>query len=709
MPNPFNQALQDIIQRDVNTLKGNPSDTTLRTKILKNQVALTGSQLGIDGKEAGNVIKAYTAAYAVTQKIDPNQLLQTLTKEEQNIINYSASNPTLYGVSLTTANQIAGYLGLGSGVLLTAAIAVFAVALFTIGPEAAATIAAGEGVVATIGSLVGSPLIATGGFLFLLSQFLGHLSSGIPMMTKQLIDNGSIGPGLRITALKQAEELQQKAQGTDSPGPFTSAQFSDYTKAIESAGIASIKDPKTGSIVPYSRAVLAQAIIYLYGQEIVHGAKSTYTSVKTALSPYLLTTKSTGSTAAPGSSSSAASSGSGSKGTTTVSVAKVFTGIVSSGVVSSDLSFTPRPDDLIESVEELKTAASNNLAPYLAALPGKIVYEVKIVSSIVTKDGFKQTGTTQKIQTGTYQNGLPKYKTVTNKFATLILYAITDKGSRAKLATIVLGPTDSTKLTVTQNDISAIETQLPALVTTTNINDITGIKTNVPITTVPVDVPGVQNVPMATSAQVDTDPTHKFDKYTGKLNPYYVAPTTPAVYNKAPESITIADLMAAGFTAEQANRLIGGDNHDNGPNYVAHYGGLQNAADALHYTPAVINTPVSAPSTINTAGAYQIEKSNTPSGTELIYYPPGTPVNTALKAPGAPAASSTIPTASIIGPVKNGSTATTLSAWYTANGQALPSVSARAATYQSLGLGQASFYTGTAEQNTKLLAALKAK
>jgi len=81
----------------------------------------------------------------------------------------------------------------------------------------------------------------------------------------------------------------------------------------------------------------------------------------------------------------------------------------------------------------LKQAAANNLAPYLQALLGKIVYEVKVVSSIITKDGFKQTGTTQRIQTGTFANGTPKYKTVTNKFATLIVYAITDKGSRARL------------------------------------------------------------------------------------------------------------------------------------------------------------------------------------------------------------------------------------------------------------------------------------
>jgi hypothetical protein len=61
------------------------------------------------------------------------------------------------------------------------------------------------------------------------------------------------------------------------------------------------------------------------------------------------------------------------------------------------------------------------------------------------------------------------------------------------------------------------------------------------------------------------------------------------------------------------------------------------------------------------------------------------------------------------GTAKSGSSASTLFEWYQAQGQALPSVTTRAKLYQSLGLGQASFYTGTAEQNTKLLNALKAQ
>lgn len=261
--------------------------------------------------------------------------------------------------------------------------------------------------------------------------------------------------------------------------------------------------------------------------------------------------------------------------TTNPPINRVFTGIVSQGVVGKGLVFTPRPDDIIESVEELKQAAANNLTPYLNALLGKIVYEVKVVSSIITKEGFKQSGTTQQIQNGAYSNGTPKYKTVTNKFATLTVYALTDKGSRAKLTTIVLGPTNSAKLRVATDDLRVVESELPGLVTTTDINAITGIETAATVTVSTPAASGGASIP---------------------------APVT--------------------------------------------------GSSATSATPVSTQAPV-----MNIAG------------------------NNAL----------------------------TLFDWYQAQGQKLPNVATRSELYAELGLGQASYYTGTAEQNTKLLNALKLK
>lgn len=274
---------------------------------------------------------------------------------------------------------------------------------------------------------------------------------------------------------------------------------------------------------------------------------------------------------------------------------KVFTGVVSQGVVGRGLAFEPRPDDLIESLAELKQAAANNLTPYLQSLLSKIVYEIKIVSSYVAKDGTTQRGITQQVRNGSYQDGRPKYKTVTNKFATLNVYAVSDKGVRTKLTTIVLGPTNSAKLTVNINDIAELESQLPAMVTTSDINEIAGIETTNSVTvTTPTTSVAAITAPPRNSEGIPTNAT--------KIN----------AENDAPEGWNV-----------------------------------QRVASGLY------TWPTDAPQSLAEQQAR------------------------------------------------------TLSEWYAARGQKLPSVSDRAIQYQTLGLGPASYYVGSAEQNTRLLAALK--
>ncbi len=125
----------DFIQDDANTLSLNPNNVPLRTKILTAQVNYTAGQLNISTKEAGNVVKSYTAAYAQTKGIDPKALLDSISTEEQNILNYSKSNPTVYGMSLSTANNIASYFAAGSGFLTLVSMGIIIFGLFTVGPE----------------------------------------------------------------------------------------------------------------------------------------------------------------------------------------------------------------------------------------------------------------------------------------------------------------------------------------------------------------------------------------------------------------------------------------------------------------------------------------------------------------------------------------------------------------------------------------------
>ncbi|MBU6430898.1 MAG: hypothetical protein KGJ58_01700 [Patescibacteria group bacterium] len=636
MPKKANPLLLSQIQADTDKLKNDPTNVDLRTSILNQQVNMTADQLEISKQEAGRVVKTFTTAYAKAKGLDPKEIMDALTVEEQKILDYSADNPKLYGVDLITANKIAGYLGLGSGVLLTAAIVVFSIALFTVGWEVAAGIAAAEGVVATIGAALGSPLVATGGFLFLLSQYLGHLSNSIPQTTKQMIDNGSIGPGLRITAIKQAEETRAKIGGTLSPGSFTGSQFSDYAAALEANGVSGFNDPCKLQSVPYSRTNLADLVKCIYGKTTLAGKPATVTKLIQQLAPYIITTKTSTNNLAK----IAVSAGS----ETSAPQVKVFTGIVSQGTLGEGLTFTPRQDDIIESIDELQNAAQNNLAPFLAALPSKVVYEVKIVSSVTTKDGFRQTGQAQKVLSGYATDGTPRYKTVINKFATLTIYLLTEKGARTKISTIVLGPTDAVKFQPTQNHLTMLEKNIQTSVVTNSVSEIKTIQTVAPIT-----------------IQAPTVPPPAIPLPTPPPPAVSVAPSpisVPTVLSpvSAPVSTTnLADLKAR---LDQANNY-----YRTGLNPLpgtVGQGYNEMVAAQKAYDEALAKTPQPA---ITTTSNQDIAKQK----------------------------------------------ATTLSEFYSAIGQPLPSIQNRAAYYEFLGLGKAAYYTGTAEQNTKLLYKLQGK
>lgn len=418
------------------------------------------------------------------------------------------------------------------------------------------------------------------------------------------------------------------------PGPFStssSVTFPDFAKSLETAGVKGFNDPINRQSTLYSREGLAAIINYVYGQEVLKGNAPSVKQILPLIAPYLV-----GYTGAQTSSPVAAAF------TLVPPITKVFTGIVSQGVVSQGLSFTPRPDDMIESLAELREAAANNLAPYLTALLGKIVYEVKIVSSVITKDGFKQTGMTQQIQTGTYANGQPRYKTVTNKFATLVVYALTDKGSRAKLTTIVLGPTNSAKLLVGQNDLRSLEAALPSEITTTDVGVLAGLAGS----------SGSATTPIATKA-ADPKKTKVFrNKSTDQFGVQDRSNDTFVLFSSRDEAFAYAGVRS--YSSISADTF---------EKYMKQAEGGSGTVGSIQQ-----NKPASA-SASDTA--------------PVVTVPAG-------------------------GAQKPGNTALTLFEWYQAQGQSLPSVAERAKIYASLGLGQESFYTGTAEQNTRLLNALKA-
>jgi hypothetical protein len=350
------------------------------------------------------------------------------------------------------------------------------------------------------------------------------------------------------------------------PGPFSSdssVTFEDLYKSLETVGTKGIDNPIARQSQVFNKTNLSLLIDGLYGQEVAKGNAPSVKEMIIIIGPYLI-----GGTKVTSVASSSPSY------STPSTLPKVYTGIVTQGILGKAPAFESRPDDLIESLSELQQAASNNLAAFLQSLPGRVVYELKIVASVITKDGFKQTGTVQELRDGSYADGRPKYKTVYNKFAVIDVYVLTDKGVRSKINTIVLGPTNSAKLSIGTNQLRSIETDLTSLVSTSSIDDIKGIETSNPVTV-----------------------------------------TTP---------------------------------------------------------PASGNTSLPATPTV--------------------------PVETSASSASIPIPSA--PTA--------GQNASTLFEWFESQGMALPSVAQRAPIYAALGLGQAAYYTGSGEQNSKMLSALKA-
>ena len=343
---------------------------------------------------------------------------------------------------------------------------------------------------------------------------------------------------------------------------------------------------------------------------------------------------------------------------------KVFTGIVSQGTLGAPTEFTPRENDLIESVDELKDSAQNNLAPFIAALPGKILYEIKIVSSVTTKDGFRRTGEAQKVLSKYTAAGVPLYKTVVNKFAVLDIFIMTDKLSKAKISSIVLGPTDAVKLQPKTNELKNIETSIKQDLFTSNIADITGIQTAQPITITTPPIQPAETIFTPTSMSVQ--PQHKvtnemyidrqgFDGYLYKATPEQVYQ-----YRTTDDLVTPQERASAGSFGASAGIAR---------QRLAERGINVDAIQRVNFFDTLPSKITSPQKTIN-------------SFAEFFGPSVSTPTSMSAK------------------PVSSACLLQTLFEWYTAQGQTLPSIGQRAMLYEQLGLGLAAYYFGSAEQNT---------
>ncbi|TAK58896.1 hypothetical protein EPO14_01095 [Patescibacteria group bacterium] len=475
---------------------------------------------------------------------------------------------------------------------------------------------------------------------------LGTVASGLTWMASSFVQ--AIEPG--VYQPKQANDLWQSIIGVRpfpekglalQPANFKADTFHELATSLEIAGIKGLSNPVKQQSQLYSREGLADIINFVYGKAVLSGnVPSDWRNTAKLALPYLI---GVGTIPTPASISQTSTA------QVPVPQVKVFTGIVSQGTLGAANPFVERRDDLIIDANELRDAAHNNLATFLTSLPGKLVYEVKIVPSVTTKDGFTQRGEMRQIQSATRKDGTLIYKRVINKFAVLNIFLLTDKGGRTGVAKIVLGPTDAIQFHPTQAELDGFATAIKGSIATSNIADITGVSS--------------------------ADGT--------KLS-------LPTASPLASAEVLISSLDAEGVAALARSK-----------------------------------------NTIKIAPARVVELQNIANNTKTQFhyrFSDGTVISAGLN----PSQAGTVDVAPIIHgqssspipqefveqerllegeinaiPVNPRCTAKTLFEFFGATDEPIPQVVNRAALYEQLGLGQSAYYTGTGEQNVKLLSELQ--
>lgn len=490
--------------------------------------------------------------------------------------------------------------------------------------------------------------------------------TGVLYMAAQFIDYGSWSGSAYQGTFQKILSTFGLVPDRDARQPRTTSKdvFDKIFTAIKNEGGTGINDPYKNQTVLFSRNNLLDLTDKLASHILLETGKVTTQTLLGAILPLVIIKKADNGV-------TIADPAVAEKTKAPIVPVKVFTGIVSQGTLGAPVEFAPRENDLIESVDELKEAAQNNLAPFIQALPGKIIYEIKIVSSVTTKDGFRRTGEAQKVLSKYTAAGVPLYKTVVNKFAVLDISIMTDKLSKAKISSIVLGPTDAIKLQPKTNELKNIETSIKQDLFTSNISDITGIQTAQPIT---ITTPPIQPAEtIIAPAPAPSKPQYKItnEMYISRdgFDGYLYKATPEQLYEFVPREVL--------FTADEKKQFENfGASFDPTKKRLLEFGVNIDAMQRVQYfdkLPSRITSPLKR---INTLEEFF-----------------GPAVVTAAPLSAKPASSTCL--------------LQTLYEWYTTQGQSLPSVGQRTTLYESLGLGLASYYVGSAEQNTKLLNSLK--
>lgn len=487
----------------------------------------------------------------------------------------------------------------------------------------------------------------------------------LPSLFQNVMDQATFNPKNANAFLQQLGVPYQFPEPDPLAKPtfFSNAEWKQYVVGLQAAGVVGINDEFARQSLPFNEKNAAALLLRLSGQMALQGKSLTKATAKTAILPYLIKNNLTNETAVQ-----QAALGTGTTNNAATSEAQ---SVVQQVQIAARevLPFEPKNNDIIESEQELIQSAQNNLSAFVGSLPSRLIYDIRIVTSVTTKDGDVRYGRAVTVPTYIDKYGNQKTKTIRNKFAVLDVYVKNEKGARVKMQTITLGPTDASVYDPKREDISDLEERLNAQqsiqlsVRQENMAQLT-------IETTPQnplgdaeqggDVPSITQTPV-----IERDYLINGDGFYNAVR-YRVGAKVYETYF-VEDMLTDEEIIKLGNygkAIEEVKRRL-----------------LQMGIDVEKFKRDTFYWEY------NGAAA------------EMVRFPWKQFFFERL--PGESAVTpSPIATAA-------GSGATTLSAWYAANGKPLPSIAERGALYESLGLGSKALYTGTAEQNTKLLAALK--
>lgn len=467
---------------------------------------------------------------------------------------------------------------------------------------------------------------------------------GVGLLITNTIDFGAWNSSAYQSSFQKFLSIFGLEPDKDARAPRTTSKetFDKVFNALKLDGATTLRDPFKDTILPFNRDNLLDLTDKLAAGILIESGEVKTKVLLAAILPLVAFAGRAPAVAAPAVAAPAVVA-------PTIPQVRVVSGIVSQGIIGSTAAFTPRPDDLIEDENELKEAAHTNISPFIAALGSRLSYEIKIVPSVKTADGFTQRGTAQRVISGYNRDGSPKYRTVINKFAVAYIYVRTEKGSQTKITTLVLGPVDSVRFQAANVDIQAVATSVQ------------------------------QNI-ITPATEVIAAPTTRSATNREKMTHYGVS-----LYKG--EEGRIAYYERGGFA------FVGGAGGITDPQNIPNILGF--TIDEIPPFPGKNQEELIKAGLIDIARGKRDYTAEGLAGHLDEYVRNEFPEKQALEiveekpTPATPAVA------------KN------LYEYYKAHEQSLPSVEERSKLYEQLGLGQAAYYTGTAEQNTKLLIALQ--